>query len=50
VNVDHIATVRQHQKERGGTGCEITFAGGVPSTIVVREDQEHLTGRLGPSR
>jgi len=50
VNVDHIATVRQHQKERGGTGCEIIFAGGVPSAIVVREDQEHLTGRLGPSR
>ena len=49
VNVDHVATVRQYQKDRGGTGCELTFAGGVPSAIVVKEDQEHLTGRLGPS-
>jgi hypothetical protein len=50
VNLDHIATVRQYQKDRGGMGCEITFAGGVPSAIVVKEDQEHLTGMLGPSR
>jgi hypothetical protein len=49
VNLDHVATVRQYQKDRGGTGCELTFAGGVPSAIVVKEDQEHLTGRLGPS-
>jgi hypothetical protein len=49
VNLDHVATVRQYQKDRGGTGCEITFSGGVPSPIVVKEDQEHLTGRLGPS-
>jgi hypothetical protein len=49
VNLDHVATVRQYQKDRGGTGCEITFSGGVPSAIVVKEDQEHLTGRLGPS-
>jgi hypothetical protein len=50
VNLDHVAIVRQYQKDRGGTGCEITFAGGVPSAIVVKEDQEHLTGRLDPSR
>jgi hypothetical protein len=50
VNVEHIAIVRQYRKERGGTGSEIIFAGGVPSAIVVQEDQEHLTGRLGPSR
>jgi hypothetical protein len=49
VNLDHVATVRQYQKDRGGTGCEITFVGGVPSPIVVKENQEHLTGRLGPS-
>jgi hypothetical protein len=49
VNLDHVATVRQYQKERGGTGCEITFAGGSPSNIVVREDQEHLTGKLAPA-
>jgi hypothetical protein len=50
LNVDHIAMVRQYRKERGGTGSEIIFAGGVPSALVVQEDQEHLTGRLGPSR
>ena len=50
VNVDHIAMVRQYRKERGGTGSEIIFAGGAPSALVVQEDQEHLTGRLGASR
>jgi hypothetical protein len=50
VNADHIAMVRQYRKDRGGTGSEIIFAGGVPSALVVQENQEHLTGRLGPSR
>ena len=39
VNLAHVATVRQYQKDRGGMGSEITFAGGVPSAIVVKEDQ-----------
>ena len=47
VNLDHVATVRQYQKD--GTGCEVTFVGGVPSAIIPKENQEHLTGRLGPS-
>jgi hypothetical protein len=49
VNTDHVVMVRQYQKDRGGTGSEIIFAGGSPSTIVVREDQEHLTGRPASS-
>ena len=46
VNVDHIAVVREYRKDRGGTGCEIIFAGGVPSAIIVKEDQEHVTGKM----
>ena len=46
VNVDHIAVVREYRKDRGGTGCEIIFAGGVPSAIIVKEDQEHVTGKV----
>jgi hypothetical protein len=49
VNADHVVMVRQYQKDRGGTGSEIIFAGGAPSNVVVKEDQEHLTGRLMPS-
>src|SRR5262245_2942975 len=46
VYADHIAIVRHYKKDRGGTGSEIIFAGGVPSALVVQEDQIHLTGRL----
>ena len=49
VNTDHVALVRHYKKDRGGTGSEIIFVGGVPSNIIAKEDQEHLTGRLGPS-
>jgi hypothetical protein len=28
VNTDHVVMVRQYQKDRGGTGSEIIFAGG----------------------
>jgi hypothetical protein len=48
VNVDHIVVVREYRKDRGGTGCEIIFAGGVPSAMIVKEDQEHLTGKMAP--
>ena len=44
VNFDHVALVRPHNRDRGGTGSEITFVGGSPSTIVVKEGQDHLTG------
>ena len=50
VNTDQIAMVRQYKKDRGGTGSEIIFVGGSPSSIIVKEDQEHLTGMPGPSR
>ena len=45
VNMDHIAMIRPHNRDRGGTGSEITFVGGAPSSIVVKEDQDHLTER-----
>jgi hypothetical protein len=45
VNTDLVVMVRQYQKDRGGTGSEIVFAGG-QSNVVIKEDQEHLTGRL----
>ena len=44
VNVDQVAFIRQHNRDRGGTGSEITFVGGSPSSLVVKEDQQHLTG------
>jgi hypothetical protein len=50
VNADRDAVVRQYRKDRGGTGSEIIFAGGVPSVLVVQEDQDHLIGRLGQAR
>jgi len=43
VNADHVAIIRPHNRDRGGTGSEITFAGGAPSSLVVREDQQQLT-------
>ena len=46
VNVDQVAFIRQHNRDRGGTGSEITFVGGSPSSLVVKEDQQHLTGSL----
>jgi hypothetical protein len=46
VNVDQVAFIRQHNRDRGGTGSEITFVGGSPSSLVVKEDQQHLTGSI----
>jgi hypothetical protein len=42
INLDHVVTVRPYQKDRGGTGSEIAFAGGTPSSLVVREDQDQI--------
>ena len=44
VNMDQVAMIRRHASDRGGTGSEITFASGSPSSIIVKEDQEHLIG------
>ncbi len=43
VNMDHVALVRPHRSDRGGTGSEVVFATGTPSSIVVKEDQSYLT-------
>ncbi len=43
VNADQVAFIRPHNRDRGGTGSEITFVGGAPSSLVVKEDQAHLT-------
>lgn len=49
VNADHVAIVRPYKRDRGGSGTEIIFAGGAPSTIIIQEDQAHLTGKLALS-
>jgi hypothetical protein len=42
INLDHVVTIRPYQRDRGGTGSEITFVGGSPSSLVVREDQDRI--------
>lgn len=44
VNMDHVALIRRHASDRGGTGSEISFASGSLSSILVKEDQELLVG------
>jgi hypothetical protein len=43
VNLDHVATIRPHNRDRGGTGCEVVFVGGSPTSVVVKEDEAYLT-------
>jgi len=45
VNADNVAIIHPHNRDRGGTGSEITFAGVAPSSLVVREGQQELTGQ-----
>jgi hypothetical protein len=42
VNADHVVTISPHNRDRGGTGSEITFVGGNPSSIVVKENDDHF--------
>jgi hypothetical protein len=42
VNADHVVTIRPHNRDRGGTGSEITFVGGYPSSLVVKENEQHF--------
>jgi hypothetical protein len=42
VNIAYVVTIRPHNRDRGGTGSELTFVGGTPSSLVVKEDHEHL--------
>jgi hypothetical protein len=43
LNLEHVALIRAHQKDRGFTGSEVVFASGL-SSIIVNEGQEYLTG------
>lgn len=45
LNLDHVAMIRPHRSDRGGTGNEIIFAAGTLTSIVVREPQDFLAGR-----
>lgn len=42
LNMDHVALIRPHHSDRGGSGNEIIFASGTLSSIIVKEDQEYL--------
>jgi len=42
LNLDHVALIRPHHSDRGGSGNEIIFASGNLSSIIVNEDQEFL--------
>jgi hypothetical protein len=42
ISLDHVVTIRPYQRDRGEKGSEITFAGGSPSSLVVREDQDRI--------
>jgi|SoiMethySBSTD1v2_1073268.scaffolds.fasta_scaffold177074_2 hypothetical protein len=42
INLDHVVTIRPYQRDRGGKGSEITFVGGSPSSLVVKEDQDRI--------
>jgi hypothetical protein len=47
VNADQVAIIRPHNRDRGGTGSEITFVGGAPSSLVVKEGLPQLTEGSG---
>jgi len=42
LNMDHVALIRPHHSDRGGSGNEIIFASGTLSSIIVKEDQAYL--------
>jgi hypothetical protein len=44
VNMDHVAMIRPHRRERGFAGNELVFAAGNLSSIMVTEDEDYLTG------
>ena len=47
INIEHVAAIRPHNRDRGGTGCEIIFAGS-PTSLIVKEDEELLTQAVKP--
>jgi hypothetical protein len=44
VNMDHVAVIRPHRRDRGFAGNEIIFAAGNLSSIMVIESEDYLTG------
>jgi hypothetical protein len=50
LNADHVAVIRPYHSDRGFTGSEIVFAGGAPSSIVVQETPDALTGAPSPQQ
>ena len=48
VNLDHVAIIRPHHRERGFAGSEIIFVGGAPSSILVQEDRDTLVAPPAP--
>jgi len=36
LNMDHVALIRPHHSDRGGSGNEIIFASGTLSSIIVK--------------
>jgi hypothetical protein len=49
VNLDHVALIKPYRTDRGFSGSEVVFSNGNPSSIIVQENQELLTGSLAPS-
>jgi hypothetical protein len=47
VNMDHVAVIRPHRRDRGFAGNEIVFAAGNLSSIMVIESEDYLTGSQG---
>jgi hypothetical protein len=43
VNLDHVAVIRPHRRDRGFAGNEIIFAAGNLTSIMVIEDEDYLT-------
>jgi hypothetical protein len=43
VNMDHVAMILPHQRDRGFAGSEIVFSGSGPSSIIVSESEDFLT-------
>jgi len=44
VNLDHVAMIKPYRTERGFSGSEVVFSNGSPSSIIVQENQEQLSG------
>ena len=46
VNLDHVVLIKPYRTERGFSGSEVIFSSGSPSSIVVQENQEHISKPL----